>query len=855
MDVFISYCHKDTTFLDGLITIVAPLKGDNKLINNLWYDRKIHAGSDFWKEIDEKITTEDVILLLISPDYLASDACLKELQIALERREKDGILVIPIILRNCGWTDYNATLKNILAIPTDGKPLSSFNNRDEGWMDIYNNIKKSLENYKKINSIKISDNYKTFLNDATSFSKSHPNKNILYLDDIFVFPDLGKIEQDGEITRINSERLINQFKKEDRLVISGQDQSGKTALLKRFIKILIEKNFIPIYLKDPQETFQGNIDNKIVNLFKEQYESECEFEEIDKNKIVIIIDDFHKIKHKNKIISKILKYKNIIFSIDDIYALDARNNILSDFTQYEIKPLKPTQRVELIKKWLEVSDGPNVAVLSNEYLRHLDETRILIEDSLGKILGKGIMPPYPYFILTLLLISSDQDKPLDENITSQGHCYQALIVIFLKKRGVSNSSMDSYINFLTELAFKIYKNNGRELSSIQFDEFVEEYKGSYNFTDSLKTMLDNLEDSNIVIKTTLGFYKFSYPYIYYFFAGKFLAQAWDDNEDPNHEISLLEIDNILQNLHNTTNAYIAIFISHHTKNSALLNKIKTVASDIYNNFLPCTFNKKDLFVFSDVEQHISDPVLPINESPLDNRKLELEQKDKIENSADLADTSTEEDLEDKEDEFAIELRRSIKTVEVIGSIIKNRAGSLRNEQLETLFENAFNIQLRLTSNFLGLVNAIWNSKDGIKFLEERIKETHPTMPEPQIPYKAIQQFWGVNFGFLFAIMKKTAFSLGSSSMVKIANKVCNKKNTPASFILKHTILMWFKKNIDIYDLQRMDKYIDNRTARNVLLWLVSDYCKVHIIDYKDRDRLLQLGLKKKLFVPSPDKER
>ena len=140
----------------------------------------------------------------------------------------------------------------------------------------------------------------------------------------------------------------------------------------------------------------------------------------------------------------------------------------------------------------------------------------------------------------------------------------------MKKQGVSNANMDSYINFLTELAVRIYDNYGQALNEMQFEDFISYYKNLYNFTDSLKIMLDKLDASNIMTKTKLGNYEFNYPCIYYYFAGKYFAQVWEDSDDPRHEQCKNKIEDVLLNLHKTSNAYIAVFIAHHTKNTALL---------------------------------------------------------------------------------------------------------------------------------------------------------------------------------------------------------------------------------------------------------------------------------------------
>lgn len=67
--------------------------------------------------------------------------------------------------------------------------------------------------------------------------------------------------------------------------------------------------------------------------------------------------------------------------------------------------------------------------------------------------------------------------------------------------------------------------------------------------------------------------------------------------------------------------------------------------------------------------------------------------------------------------------------------------------------------------------------------------------------------------------------------------------------------MWYKKNVQINELQKMDKILDNTTAKNAMLWLITDYCRLHIIDYKDAAKLSALGIKKSNLLPTPNKEK
>lgn len=74
--LFISYSHEDPEDINMLIKHMAPLK--NKGMIDIWYDNKIKAGQELQDEIDSRLELSDIICLLISPNFLMSNACLKE---------------------------------------------------------------------------------------------------------------------------------------------------------------------------------------------------------------------------------------------------------------------------------------------------------------------------------------------------------------------------------------------------------------------------------------------------------------------------------------------------------------------------------------------------------------------------------------------------------------------------------------------------------------------------------------------------------------------------------------------------------------------------------------------------------
>jgi len=140
--IFCSYAHKDQTFLSTLKTHLFPLQ--RRGLIDTWSDIDISPGTDWEKKIETHLNTAHIILLLISPDFMASDYCYsKEMQRALERHERDEARVIPIILRPVDWQD--TPLGKLQALPLTAKPVVLWTDLDAAFFDVALGIRKAVE--------------------------------------------------------------------------------------------------------------------------------------------------------------------------------------------------------------------------------------------------------------------------------------------------------------------------------------------------------------------------------------------------------------------------------------------------------------------------------------------------------------------------------------------------------------------------------------------------------------------------------------------------------------------------------------------------------------------------------------
>ncbi|MDQ1351764.1 MAG: hypothetical protein QG657_2069, partial [Acidobacteriota bacterium] len=121
--VFISYSHKDEEWKDRVMTHLGVLENENIL--KLWNDRDIGIGADWFPVIEKELNNACVVIMLITANFLTSQFILRtEVPQILQRRETEGILVVPVIVEPCPWQAVQ-WLSAMQLFPKDGKPLST----------------------------------------------------------------------------------------------------------------------------------------------------------------------------------------------------------------------------------------------------------------------------------------------------------------------------------------------------------------------------------------------------------------------------------------------------------------------------------------------------------------------------------------------------------------------------------------------------------------------------------------------------------------------------------------------------------------------------------------------------------
>jgi hypothetical protein len=155
--LFISYSHRDEQYRDELVKHLSSLLREGVI--EISHDRRINPGEIIDTEIEQQMDDADVVLILVSPDFIASEYCYGiEMRRAMERYSRDAqnrwqrvgfsFLVVPVIIWPTDWR--HTPFGKLLAMPKDGKPVTTWERADDAFVDIVAGVRRLIESTRHI---------------------------------------------------------------------------------------------------------------------------------------------------------------------------------------------------------------------------------------------------------------------------------------------------------------------------------------------------------------------------------------------------------------------------------------------------------------------------------------------------------------------------------------------------------------------------------------------------------------------------------------------------------------------------------------------------------------------------------
>lgn len=535
-------------------------------------------------------------------------------------------------------------------------------------------------------SLALTDAFSGNLSDAGA-NLTHADKDNVTIDDIYVYPDLQERVQEPAVLRpMSAERLLPKILEGGRLLVAGEEKSGKSGLLLKFFKELRTQGKVPVYLDAASGSFKANADaaRRIQRAIESQYANPQVVEMMPKERRVLLIDNIDRTKASRNFLPHLLEYADTHFfglvctadrqfEYSGLLSKEAAD-ALAKLESYEMLRFGQKLRHKMIKKWYSLSDIINKT--------ELDQRVYDAESVINSVIGKKLVPELPIYIL-ILLQSLEQQRHGEIQNGGYGHYYQYLITKSLGEVGVKPMELNEYFNYFAQLAWFMMSTGERQVDHIELQGFNQTFSARFTTVD-LETRLNQLLRARILSKSG-DYYAFSYPYIFYYFAGKFLSQSLSKEETKDW------VREACKKLHVRENSDTILFLTHHTNEPWVIELIAGVLGDCFSDVKPMALNGDTGAVDALVES-ASQLVLEMGNVD-ENQERYREFGDSI--SA-LADDEPGADPNTEGDGLAFMAKWNLlmKTAEILGQILKNYYGSLEKTQKAAYLSQVFDGPLR-----------------------------------------------------------------------------------------------------------------------------------------------------------------
>jgi predicted metal-binding protein len=298
------------------------------------------------------------------------------------------------------------------------------------------------------------------------------------------------------------------------------------------------------------------------------------------------------------------------------------------------------------------------------------------------------------------------------------------------------------------------------------------------------------------------------------------------------------VTHLLSELHREDYANILIFITHHTKDSWVLNEINKVLASLFSEHSEATLNKEQLSFMNDFMKEIPELILEQREIQKERDKQNdhldnLERKSSIENR----DSNNEGENIGSLDILA-NINKTFKGMEISGQIIRNRHASLTRDAMEEIARKGACSGLRFLQYFMQISDVAKN--EIIKLITNHLAE-YPNISNKEIEKHAENTYLHLTYGVISTITRKIASSIGSKEALEVYTEMETNIGTPAISLIRQAIELQFNKSLDVEQISNCARQLKgNPVCLRILKEMVIQHIYMFPVEYRKKQQLSTL---------------
>jgi hypothetical protein len=687
----------------------------------------------------------------------------------------------------------------------------------------------------------------------------HPRKREITLDDLYIYPALARRnpEKKFEVSSIvESQNLVEYVRSTPKILIVGEDTSGKTSLAKKLYRdFRTDGDLVPVFLSGGD--FDGYRENDVRRIIRNavisQYDeaSADRFFRLDQGQRILIIDNWHHVKYAAKgrvaimeqlkvFCGKLLLLSNRLYAFDELAETGLVRKVFADFEFCDIKEFGKRLTGKLIEKWhalgSDFSDDPrefNYAVASSEH-------------KISALIGKGILPTFPIFLVGLLQADASP-TPTVQSAGSYGHILESLITARLADVSSRSTDVGLLYTYASRIAYSIFKKEREFLSSKEISELHQQYCDIYQMRVSEIRIIADLIKAKILCKNA-DCYRFTYKGCYCYFVARYFTENLSSHESALRS----ELNAMTDRLAWEDFTNIVMFFLYLTRDSQIIDRLLENAGKIYEELAPSDLESDVQFVNKMLKEKPRKLLLPSTDVEA-NRDQYRSQQDQAENElVQKSESNPNQRLPYAPDLSEItKITIALQSIRVMGQVLRNFPGVLTAEPKFRLAEASYLLGLRTLKRLLVLAE---QHLEELRLAFAQIfKEQHPLATSEEIENSADQKLIWLTGAASYGMIKKVCSSIGLQDLELTFQQVRSSLGDKTSVRLVDLAihLEYFRDapEAEIFDLEK--EVSRNPFAYKILRDLVSEFLYLHNTDtqvFQRLGRLFEIEAKNPRFL-------
>jgi hypothetical protein len=669
----------------------------------------------------------------------------------------------------------------------------------------------------KANVVNLKPEWIDFITDLGS-NLFHHAREQLELADLYVYPELEQQDDGDENPVIISGEDLSQELDSDSpsMLIKGDQSSGKTALLKRLYADALKCEIYPIYIAGARlkSSSARDIQRLIERCAEEQYayDSVSKVLQASPNQRILLLDNLDRYEFPDRYMSNVLghlekQFLKIIATVDP--AFDLKEALLTDelsslrsFVQLRLLEFGFRLRFELVSRWFGLDDKS----------RRPEQEAELADKLISRVVGRGLVPSFPIYVL-ILLQSIEMGRAGELENSALGHYYEYMILQALETR-VRQEHVHEIFNYCSQFAWFLYSVKKERVSDRDLRSFHGAFEKKFDLEIKFEDRKCMLLEANLLseLGDEVGF---RYPYSYYFFLGRYLAKNLQNEE------TLRFIRRCCDNLHVRENGNAMLFLAHHSNDQFVFDALRDAVDSKFANVPPLEFQQDTSALDKMVDEA---PVLIFNEArrKVGREKAQAEDQ-RIEETFDgaanggydseKADTGKQEALK-----LLAEINGLIKGIELLGMALKANFGSIDTVAKQQLIDSLFKGGLRGMRVFVEAFSGV--PEHIIAELGAALDDLSSTNPAERERTVKIRIFQVVG-RFSFWFIRRIGSAVGSKSLTPAIARYVESNDTIANQLVAMTSALETPGRIPLQDLRKLNERVSKQAfAQSVLRWIV-----------------------------------